>query len=321
MTQATRTCSLLVAVLTVSVLAVTGPACRSSQPSSSTPGASSQAAEAGAGTGDTRPVATYDDHELTAQQFLDLARELPARSRRALQESDKRKMFVENRVMQDLVFEKGRAQGYDQDPTIRKQLRDLERRLVIQKVMLEHQGGPVTEEEIREFYDTHKQDFSTDRVRASHILVKDRAEAEKVLAEIKKDPSKFAELAKEHSIDKSNAQKGGDLGFFGKGRMVKEFEDAVFALENDGDMSDLVETRFGFHIIKRTGREDGHIRPFDEVKNQIRIRLANDRRREGTEKFLAEIKREANLQIDREVLDSLAIPQSKSAGASTAGAQ
>ncbi len=301
-----------VAILAVLALAWMG--CQGPDHSASSGGESGQNSAAGAVKGgDTRPVATYGNREMTAQEFVDLASDLPMRSRRALQDPDKRKMFVENHVMQDLVFAEGRELGYDKDENVRKQVHDLEHRLVIQKVMLEHQGDPVNDDEIRKYYDTHQPEFSTDRVRASHILIKDKAEAEKVLAEIKADPGKFAELAKEHSIDKSNAQKGGDLGFFGKGRMVKEFEDAAFGLKKDGDMTGLVETRFGFHIIKRTGRENGHVRPFDEVKNQIRIRLANERRREGTEKFLADVKRKANFQIDGKVLDSLVLPQAKNA--------
>gem|GEM_PF-1128855 len=299
----------LPALLALAWMGCQGPKHTASSQAGSQQASSSPAAK----TGDTRPVATYGSREMTVQQFLDLAAKLPMRSRRALQDKDKRRMFVENHVLQDLVFDDGRKLGYDKDDNIRKQVRDLEHRLVIQKVMLEHQGDPVSDDEIRKYYDSHQGEFSTDRVRASHILIKDKAEAEKVLAELKADPSKFAELAKEHSIDKSNAQKGGDLGYFGKGRMVKEFEDAAFGLQHDGDMTGLVETRFGYHIIKRTGREDGHIRPFDEVKNQIRIRLANERRQAGTEKFLADVKREANLQIDTDVLGSLVIPAAKNA--------
>lgn len=296
-------------VAMLAVLALTWIGCRApDQNSPAEEGRGQAAAEGARGNGDTRPVATYGSREMTVEEFLDLAGKLPMRSRRALQESGKRKSFIESHVMQDLVFEKGRALGYDKNESIRKQVHDLEHRLVIQKVMLEHQGGPVNDDEIREFYDSHNGDFSTDRVRCSHILVKDKAVAEKVFAELKSDPEKFADLAKEYSIDKSNAQKGGDLGFFGKGRMVKEFEEAAFGLANDGDMTELIETRFGFHIIKRTGRENGYVRPFDEVKNQIRIRLANERRREGTEKFLADVKREANLQIDSDVLDAVVIP-------------
>ncbi len=88
------------------------------------------------------------------------------------------------------------------------------------------------------------------KIKASHILVKKRSEAEKILKELKNGAS-FSELAKKHSTCPS-AKRGGDLGFFSHGQMVKEFEKAAFALKK-GEISGIVKTEFGFHIIKRTG--------------------------------------------------------------------
>ncbi len=235
----------------------------------------------------------------------DLKRELERmnpRARESLSDIDRRRQFVENRVLSDLIYEEGRKKGLDRDAEIQRQVRDIERRLVIQKVMEEYQSAPVSDEEIRAYYDAHKEEFSTDVVRASHILVKDEKLARDILAQLRKDPSRFEELAEKYSIDKSNAKKGGDLGEFGRGRMVKEFEDAAFGLSEDGQISDIVHTRFGYHIIKRTGRKDGELRPFDAVKNQIRIRLINEKRRSQTEKFLETLKEKAGYQLDEEAL-------------------
>ncbi|KYK36045.1 MAG: peptidyl-prolyl cis-trans isomerase [Theionarchaea archaeon] len=87
------------------------------------------------------------------------------------------------------------------------------------------------------------------QVKASHILVKKRSEAEKILEELKKGAS-FAELAKKHSECPSR-KRGGDLGWFGRGKMVPEFEEAAFSLKK-GELSDIVKTQFGYHIIKAT---------------------------------------------------------------------
>lgn len=86
-------------------------------------------------------------------------------------------------------------------------------------------------------------------VKASHILVKKRSEAEKILEELKKGAN-FAELAKKYSECPSR-KRGGDLGWFGKGKMVPEFEKAAFSLKK-GDLSDIVKTQFGYHVIKVT---------------------------------------------------------------------
>lgn len=92
----------------------------------------------------------------------------------------------------------------------------------------------------------------TNEVRASHILVKTEDEAKSLLEEIRAGKS-FAEAAEEVSLCPSG-QNGGDLGFFGRGMMVKPFEDAAFAMENIGEVSEPVQTQFGWHLIKLTGK-------------------------------------------------------------------
>jgi peptidyl-prolyl cis-trans isomerase C len=252
-------------------------------------------------------IATYGGNIFTEGDFLAEMAKLNRRSRKSLEESERREQFVENLILSKLIYEEGIREGLDEDPEIQKQLEDLERRLVIQKVMQVPQSAPVEDADVRAYYDAHPEEFATDRVRASHILVKEEALAEELHEKLVADPEQFDELAKENSIDKSNASRGGDLGFFGRGRMVKEFEEASFGLTADGQISDPVKTRFGYHIIKRTGREDGGARPFDEVANQIRIRLINEKRREQTEAFLAELKEEASYKLDSEALAAVSL--------------
>jgi len=92
-----------------------------------------------------------------------------------------------------------------------------------------------------------------DKIKCSHILVKKQNEANEVLERLKKGES-FTNLAKELSIDKASAKKGGDLGLFGKGTMVKPFEEAAFKLDKGEITSEPVKTEFGYHIIKRAGK-------------------------------------------------------------------
>jgi peptidyl-prolyl cis-trans isomerase C len=264
------------------------------------PAAAAPQADAAAGEGAV--IAKFGEDTFTEADLRTELDRLNRRSRQALDDPERLRQFVENHVLARLIFREGERRGFADDAEIERQVNDLKRRLVIQKVMQEHQSAPVTDEEVQAYYDAHPQEFTTDRVKASHILVKEEALAKDLHAQLSKDPAKFEDLAKEHSIDRSNSSKGGDLGFFGRGRMVKEFEEAAFALGEDGQISDPVQTRFGYHIIKRTGREDGKPKPFDEVKNQIRIRLINDKRREQTDQFLAGLKKDANLSIDEQAI-------------------
>ncbi|MGE5769390.1 MAG: SurA N-terminal domain-containing protein [Betaproteobacteria bacterium] len=139
----------------------------------------------------------------------------------------------------------------------------------------------VSDAEIKAWYDGHKDRYAVpEERRASHILVasekvgKDKAKskAAELLAEIRKDPSSFAELAKKNSDDPGSAAKGGDLGFFGRGMMVKPFEDTTFALK-DGEISGVVESDFGFHIIKLTGIHAAKEKPLAEVRGEIEEEL------------------------------------------------
>ncbi len=91
-----------------------------------------------------------------------------------------------------------------------------------------------------------------DKIKCSHILVKKQSEAILILERLQKGES-FTNLAKKQSIDKGSAKKGGDLGLFGRGMMVKPFEDAAFKLDKGEVTSEPIKTQFGYHIIKRAG--------------------------------------------------------------------
>ncbi len=139
----------------------------------------------------------------------------------------------------------------------------------------------VSEAEIKAAYDSRKDRFQQpEERRASHILVasdklgkdKAKAKAEQLLAEIRKTPAAFADLAKKNSDDPGSAAKGGDLGFFGRGMMVKPFEDSAFGLK-EGEISGVVESDFGFHIIKVTGIHAAKEKPLAEVRGEIEAEL------------------------------------------------
>ncbi|WP_052807095.1 peptidylprolyl isomerase [Mesobacillus subterraneus] len=130
----------------------------------------------------------------------------------------------------------------------------------------------VTEEEMKTYFAENKANFDQkEQVKASHILVEDEATAQKVKKEL--DSGKdFAALAKEYSTDASNADKGGDLGYFGKGEMAKEFEDAAFAMKV-GEVSAPVKTDFGYHIIKVADKKAAKPAVFEDHMEEIKASL------------------------------------------------
>jgi peptidyl-prolyl cis-trans isomerase D len=140
---------------------------------------------------------------------------------------------------------------------------------------------PVSDAEIQAAYDARAAQYKVEEQRrASHILVKDKAEAEKIAAEVRKNPGRFAELAKKDSQDPGSAQKGGDLGWFGRGMMVKPFEEAVFEMKPNEVR--VVQSEFGFHVVRVTGVQAARSRPLAEVKKEIADELAQQK---GAKKF------------------------------------
>lgn len=129
----------------------------------------------------------------------------------------------------------------------------------------------ITDEEVAAYYTDNPDQFVIDEVTASHILVEDENLATELIAELKAGAD-FAELAKEHSIDGSAAD-GGSLGTFGRGAMVPEFETAAFALEV-GEISDVVQSQFGYHIIKVTDKMQGN-ESYEDSEADIRANLEN----------------------------------------------
>ncbi len=143
----------------------------------------------------------------------------------------------------------------------------------------------VSPDEIKSAYDKNARNYETqEERRASHILIQSPADApeaeqkaarariDAIYQQVKKNPADFAKLAKEHSQDPGSAQKGGDLGYFQRGAMVKAFEDAVFSLK-ENQVSDVVRSEFGYHIIRLTGIKAGKVRSLDEARETIAAEL------------------------------------------------
>ena len=181
--------------------------------------------------------------------------------------------------------------------------------MLIQKVIQQEVVAKVTvaDEEMQKFYDEQKDRFrEPEQVRASHILIgvaqdakpeeKEAAKkkADDVMAQVKEGKD-FAELAKANSTCPSKEQ-GGDLGFFPRGAMVKPFEDAAFAMQ-EGQTSDIVETQFGYHIIKLTEKKAERTVPFEEVKDRLKQGLTQQKTNTAVMAWVDEQKKQANIEM------------------------
>ena len=177
--------------------------------------------------------------------------------------------------------------------------------------LLEKLGGKkVTDKQVQKYFDDNQAKYKVrEQVRARHILLKTpkgatpeqiaevKAKADKIAAEAKKNSSDdaFAALAKKHS-EGPTAPRGGDLSFFARNRMVKEFDQAAFSMKI-GQVSDPVKTRFGWHIIRVVERKEPRTRPFDEVKESISRTLKNRANRTARQDLIEKLKAKAKVEI------------------------
>jgi peptidyl-prolyl cis-trans isomerase C len=227
------------------------------------------------------------------------ARDITVTDVEAKQASDAKIAELRKQIPDPKAFNKALA---ERNMTLDRLRADIRRDIAISKMMEAELAAapPVTDAEIKDFYDKNPDEFSG--VRASHILIrpqgfdepskkKAREAIEDVLKQAKAGAD-FAELARKHSSDGS-AQQGGDLGFFTKGSMVPEFSKAAFALQ-PGQISNVVETQFGFHIIKVAERKDV---PIAEATEKIRQFLTEKRRDERQQAFVAQVKSKSKIEV------------------------
>ena len=216
---------------------------------------------------------TEADLSFAAEDLAQDLAQMPAGERRA---------FL-LRVLIDMKVMAGAAKeaGMDQTELFAQRLNYLKERALRRAYFADAIAGQVTEEAIRADYDKFVAEFQpAEEVRARHILVETKEEADAIKAELDAGGD-FATIAQEKSIDPGSGANGGDLGFFAKGMMVPEFEAAAFALTNPGDVSAPVQSQFGFHIIKLEEKRQAQPPTFEQVapqlQQQVLMRVFNEK--------------------------------------------
>ncbi|MCD6706006.1 MAG: peptidyl-prolyl cis-trans isomerase [Thiobacillus sp.] len=159
-----------------------------------------------------------------------------------------------------------------------------------------------------------------EQVRAMHVLIDTKArgddEARKRAEEVRAKAlagADFGALAQEYSDDPGSKGSQGDLGFFGKGRMLPQFEEAAFALTKAGEISPLVKTRFGYHIIRLVERKPARLKPFEEVRNALVRQLQDSYMNDRVAEHLSAIRNDKSIKLNTEAIDALVIPSPKAA--------
>jgi peptidyl-prolyl cis-trans isomerase C len=240
---------------------------------------------------------------------VDLEREIGQELRRAPRElqaffasKDGQKQFLDRVVRRELLMQEAEKRKLGEQAEIAEQVANLRRELMIRAIVQEEIGAKVKvdEKEVQEYFAAHSDEFSGDTVQLRHIVVPTEGEAKELQARLAKNES-FEELAKKHSRDTNSAPKGGDLGFLGREQMLPDFARAAFALKT-GEVSDVVRTPFGFHLIKLVNRKKGQSLTFEQVKAQLQRRLLDERQAQRFQAWVKELESGAKIARDESLL-------------------
>jgi peptidyl-prolyl cis-trans isomerase C len=244
--------------------------------------------------------------------WRDLRKNMPqsiARDKKQVWEDpDLLEAILETMTNKRLMVLEARKAGFEKDPELKKELDRFEQDILGRQLMMYEieKKLAVTEEECRKYYQENLiRFFEPEMVRASHILLKDKEKAEEILFKLKKG-EKFDSLAKSFSEYKMTSGKGGDMGYIksGESGMGKKFDQVAFSLKI-GEISKPVETPFGYQIITITDRNPGRTIPFEEVQDKIKKELTNERRRILFDDYLKILRKEAKIEINRDLLREL----------------
>ncbi len=225
-------------------------------------------------------------------------------------ETEKKKVLLNDLIDDEVLFQEAIKEDFHRKESIKRQI---VRHFLNEKMRTKFKPS---DEELQKYYEAHKDELQ--RIRASHILIKpekknDPESEAKALDKIEAIQKKikagedFAELAKTYSQDPGSARRGGDLRFFNKRMMVKPFSDAAFALKNVGDVSDIVKTDFGYHIIKLTGRQEG----IDSIKHVIKASLMKEKREEARKEIISSLRGKASVHIYDSNLEKVTLEPKK----------
>ncbi len=236
------------------------------------PGRAEEKGERKKGEGKGTVLATINGVPITQEEFSRRLARLSSEGRE-FTASESKKELLEILVSREALAQEGRRLGLDRAEEVRERIDDVVKEILISAVLEKVSSEKATEEGMRVFFEKNRDEFK--EVHASHILVKSEAEAKEIKKKID-GGGDFGELAKKQSQDPGSASRGGDLGYFTKGRMMKPFAEAAFSLKVN-EVSGPVATQYGYHLIKvlDVRRPEKFVGLSPEISQAVKVALVN----------------------------------------------
>jgi len=256
-------------------------------------------------------LAEINGAKITLAEFNNEIGSMPANYRRYINMNKKK--FLDDMIVRKLLYKEAVKEGLDKDKDVLDTLEKLKTRVMVRRVIEKViESISVSDDDVKNYYEKHKKEFAVpEQVDAAHILIKvkdfsnkneDKAALKKAKDMLKKIKAgeDFTELAKKYS-DGPSKRKGGDLGYFYRGQMVPEFEKAAFGLKV-GQVSGIVKTKFGYHIIKVLGKKKASQKGLKDVKEMLKKKLISEKKRTAVLDYTKALKEKAKITINEELL-------------------
>ncbi len=251
-----------------------------------------------------KTLATIDGDTITLQEFNSELDKIPMNMKMLVASQSGKKNFLDRMVVKKLLLKEAKKENIENEKEFKDRLADIQEQLIIESLLKKKVNvqSKFTDEELTKYYEAHKEEFKKEQeIATRQIVLKSEQEAREVRARIEKGED-FGELAKRYSIDPSAKTTGGDIGYHPKGTLIPEYEQAAFKLTKVGQVSPIVKTQLGYHIIKLEGAKPATYLPFAEVKEPIRQKMAQEKQAEILEKYIEDLKKNTKIVINEDML-------------------
>ena len=243
-------------------------------------------------------LASFSGQTITLGEFNLIWEEVPEEYKLQLDKS----MVLDQMISEKLLIQEAKNMGLEEDMDVLEQVKKMTEQILVQALIEKEILNKVdaNEEEVLDYYEQNKDSFTEkEQVHLYNILLETEEEAQNILEQLKAGEN-FSEIAKTKSTGPSAAQ-GGDMGFISKGSTIPEIDEAISALEI-GELTDIIKSDFGFHILKITEKKAETVKTLEEVREEIVQTLLPEKQKEAFDNLLEELKGKVEIEINEELL-------------------
>ena len=240
---------------------------------------------------------------ITLEEFSDRISRLPKRYQTVVKKN--KKQFLDEIIVDTLLYAEAVNRKVDKNKDVKRLVNEAKRKIMIVQLLRDEVDiqTDVNDEEMQNYYNENKEKFTTPEVlRASHVLLKTEDEAKDILVGLSNGRN-FEDLARARSIDPTS-KIGGDIGYFTRNQLVPEVEEACFSMQ-PGEISGIVKSKFGYHIIKLTERKEPELKSFEEVKDVIKQSLGRHKSKVRFNELVETLREKSEIVINNDLLESI----------------